>query len=1693
MKTKIGLFLFTILVMTSMGFAAPGAVADTPKSYYNLITHVVQSGGWGYGMGGGTTTLVLSQGPVPCTSSDWSLSYNGTEYKRNGAYIGHYYTTGPTFPGMPGGGVTMFSNEGECIASVEDTPANLATMLEQKWINGGASMRKVPLELWSDIDLKEFAANTGVGKCAVNHVPLPMMDSTSFNGNGFTISHLCYAANVTSENPMESPVGFFKTAENVMLMNVRLNGVRIYIDGESTDGSDYYPVGAFVGAVNLVTIDSVILVNDSIQAPFAGGLVGLVKNSTISNITGDDDINISNIVSITTGHAGSKEILQSAGHNVFLGGIAGVAIRSQSEEDATFVSDSIKVDVHDYATGHKSTLGGIAGLYQTIGGTAEKLNVYTKRKEGGETIPTKISGGASMGGLFGVLYVPRDYNAPSAGHFVATNNKFDGKIYDAASPNMIAVGGILGLDSTESGTSVHVKNSVSSIDVKDSLKVPGSYQYYAGGIVGYGATCIQGGANGDDFLSVSGVKTAGSIALSASGAEVAGLHTDTYLGGVVGSACIAQTKGLGLTNDTSLVQITSKVKTSVDAGKTFNGAHARDSVYVGGIIGFASMMIANEAATMSQLYYDGSIVVEDSLNNVFVGGVLGGFTKTEGAKSLVFEDVYARSADVLIKYTAKEAGSVSTTNIQIANIGGLCGVCNEISDMNRVSVQGNISVVGKHAGNYLYVGGLVGNTEANEVKTVVRNTFSVGNISVTANNASVDYEKKVGYLIGRAQLNKGYEIKSSYHFGEDDDETVTLPMGVLNTEMLTNGWLNSDSISHVVRNGSATQYSDPQKNGTETTKNMKSSQFAGFLNAAYADSDDYEWAFVKDNNGSLPFLKYGAYNAVKPSPSEVKHLVSFVDKNDSLIDQQVVAHGGAATAPANVPVIEGYTFTNTWDKDFDNVLSDLTVKAVYTKNSYTVRFFDYDNTQFGTDQKVPYQESANAPDSPERVGYAFAGWDDSTYLSVTKNLDVHATYVPKKYWIVFRDYDGSDVTPPDSILYGAVVPQPVDLSRASTEEYTYEFKGWDPEVVKVNGDAVYTAVYDSTKRVYAVNFVDYDDTPIGDTVWVEYGSAAVAPADPTRDGYKFTGWDRKFDVITKSVEVKATYEKLPESSSSVEVSSSSEPESSSSEPESSSSVEVSSSSESESSSSVEESSSSVEVSSSSEPESSSSVQVVSSSSMMGDIKIVAPTIKMSGNNAVLLTFSTENVDESAKAYVVVRGENGVLLEDTIPESVVNGGQWEFAPAPIGKFTVTLTVGDKVRSDATYTGSFEVASEIKTTPGSWQMVSLAAFDRMKVSVDDAAFYWWDEKNPVGDYWQYRAYDGGSVDATRGFWYGTTDGNPLVIRESTGSRDSEIVWELDSLYSGWNLVANPYGWNVNLKKGSSDNGTKVAFGRWIPSKGGYELVHDVIGPYEAVWAKVSKSTTWRMPAAPDFEIETRTADETKKAMHKDAAGVKGAWSLMVSLADDYGRQDSWNVIGAGTEESLDEPPAGMGSRVSLAIRNSEKGAKLAKSIKAVANEYRWVLDVSANTARDGKLKFEGVKELNGKGLKLFVTAEGVTTEVTDEKAMNVALAKSAKQVEVRVAASNAVVASSKISGFGSTLAGGALQLGFTAPEALAGARASYAVVGVDGKKVAAGQFKATAGTNRFSLNAPKSGVYFVKIKVGSQQLSGKVLVK
>lgn len=58
---------------------------------------------------------------------------------------------------------------------------------------------------------------------------------------------------------------------------------------------------------------------------------------------------------------------------------------------------------------------------------------------------------------------------------------------------------------------------------------------------------------------------------------------------------------------------------------------------------------------------------------------------------------------------------------------------------------------------------------------------------------------------------------------------------------------------------------------------------------------------------------------------------------------------------------------------------------------------------------------------------------------------------------------------------------------------------------------------------YSVGFYDYDSTPIGATQTIEYGSAAIAPPEPSREGYTFAGWDTEFSFVAGALTITATY------------------------------------------------------------------------------------------------------------------------------------------------------------------------------------------------------------------------------------------------------------------------------------------------------------------------------------------------------------------------------------------------------------------------------------------------------------------------------------------------------------------------------------------------------------------------------------------
>ena len=274
---------------------------------------------------------------------------------------------------------------------------------------------------------------------------------------------------------------------------------------------------------------------------------------------------------------------------------------------------------------------------------------------------------------------------------------------------------------------------------------------------------------------------------------------------------------------------------------------------------------------------------------------------------------------------------------------------------------------------------------------------------------------------------------------------------------------------------------------------------------------DYENYDIYNYDGEpIEFaIQNGAVTVAAAQPE--MHTVTFKDWDGTVLKTQEVQHGGDAEAPAD-PTRVGYTFTG-WDKEFTNITADLVVTAQYEINTYTVTFKDWDGTELKT-QEVQHGGDAEAPADPTRTGYTFTGWDKA-FTNITADLVVTAQYEINTYTVTFKDWDGT-VLKTQEVQYGGDAEAPADPTRVG-----YTFTGWDKAFTNVTADLVVTAQYEI--NTYTVTFKDWDGTVLK-TQEVQYGGNAEAPADPTRTGYTFTGWDKAFTNITADLVVTAQYE-----------------------------------------------------------------------------------------------------------------------------------------------------------------------------------------------------------------------------------------------------------------------------------------------------------------------------------------------------------------------------------------------------------------------------------------------------------------------------------------------------------------------------------------------------------------------------------------
>ena len=121
------------------------------------------------------------------------------------------------------------------------------------------------------------------------------------------------------------------------------------------------------------------------------------------------------------------------------------------------------------------------------------------------------------------------------------------------------------------------------------------------------------------------------------------------------------------------------------------------------------------------------------------------------------------------------------------------------------------------------------------------------------------------------------------------------------------------------------------------------------------------------------------------------HTVTFIDGMGNVVDTQHVKDGSPASKPSS-PQRDGYVFSS-WDSDFSNVKSDITVTAQW-KKQWTVTFTDGMGSTLSTD-KVADGEKASAPSkNPTRDGYDFKGWD-ADFSAVSGDMTVNAVWTAK--------------------------------------------------------------------------------------------------------------------------------------------------------------------------------------------------------------------------------------------------------------------------------------------------------------------------------------------------------------------------------------------------------------------------------------------------------------------------------------------------------------------------------------------------------------------------------------------------------------------------------------------------------------------------------------------------------------------------
>ena len=215
---------------------------------------------------------------------------------------------------------------------------------------------------------------------------------------------------------------------------------------------------------------------------------------------------------------------------------------------------------------------------------------------------------------------------------------------------------------------------------------------------------------------------------------------------------------------------------------------------------------------------------------------------------------------------------------------------------------------------------------------------------------------------------------------------------------------------------------------------------------------------------------------------------------DGEVYKTITFEFGTAITPEAEPTKEGYTFSG-WSEIPETMPAhDVTVNGSFSINSYTLEYI-VDGEVYKT-ISLEFGAAITPEPNPEKEGYTFSGWSEIPETMPAHDVTVNGSFSINSYTLEYI-VDG-EVYKTISLEFGAAI-----TPESNPKKEGYSFSGWSeiPETmpahdVTVNG----SFSINSYTLEYIVNGEVYK------TISLEFGAAITPEAEPTKEGYTFSGW-----------------------------------------------------------------------------------------------------------------------------------------------------------------------------------------------------------------------------------------------------------------------------------------------------------------------------------------------------------------------------------------------------------------------------------------------------------------------------------------------------------------------------------------------------------------------------------------------------------